>query len=269
MFMIRIGIAGIPHSAKGKGTEAGITKLHELGLDAMEVQFGRNVYMTEEAAKASAVVAKKEGVSMSVHAPYYVNLTSKSEQTREKSRDWIMKSARVAAALGATMVTIHAAREERPDVVRESFLDIVKALKTEKITVPLGIETMGDLGEFGSLDDVLDVVSHVPGTDVVVDIAHIYARTDGGLKKLTDFEAVFDKVMAVKKGPLHIHFSGIEHKNSREVRHVPFGYGGPDIDLFARALTACGRDATVICESPLLEEDALKLKDVFRSLQNG
>lgn len=265
--MIRTGIAGIPHSAKGKGTEAGITKLHELGLDAMEVQFGRNVYMTEDAARASAVVAKKEDISLSVHAPYYVNLTSKSDQTREKSKEWIIKSARVAAALGATMVTIHAAREEQPEAVRESCREIVKALKKEKITVPLGIETMGDLGEFGSLDDVLDVVSHVPGTDVVIDVAHIYARTDGGLKKLRDFEAVFDKVMAVKKGPLHIHFSSIEHKNSREVRHVPLGHGGPDMNLFARALTACGRDAVVICESPLLEEDALKLKSVFQSLQ--
>jgi deoxyribonuclease-4 len=264
--MIRIGIAGIPLSAKGKGTEAGIIKLHELGLDAMEVQFGRNVYMTEEAAGESAAVAKKEGVSMSVHAPYYVNLTSKSEQTREKSKDWIMKSARVAAALDATIVTIHAAREEQPDVVRESFRDIVKALKNEKITVPLGIETMGDLGEFGSLDDVLEVVSHVPGTDVVIDVAHIYARTDGGLKKLSDFEEVFDRVMAVKKSPLHIHFSGIEYKNSREVRHVPLGHGGPDMKLFARALLDTGCDATVICESPLLEGDALKLKAVFNAL---
>lgn len=265
--MIRIGIAGIPHSAKGKGTGAGIIKLRELGLDAMEVQFGRNVYMTEEAARDGAAVAKREDVSLSVHAPYYVNLASKSEQTRLKSKDWIMKSARVAAALGATMVTIHAAREEQPDVVRESFRELTKALKKEKITVPLGIETMGDLGEFGSLDDVLDVVRKVPGTDVVVDFAHLYARTGGGLKTREDFEAIFDKVMAVKKGPLHIHFSGIEHKNSREVRHVPFGAGGPDIGLFARALAACGRDATVICESPLLEEDALKLKGVFESLQ--
>jgi deoxyribonuclease IV len=264
--MIRVGIAGIPHSAKGKGTEAGITKLHELGLDAMEVQFGRNVYMTVEAARASAVVAKKEGVSLSVHAPYYVNLASKSETTREKSKDWIMKSARVAAALDATMVTIHAAREEQPGVVRESFREILKALKKENITVPLGIETMGDLGEFGSLDDVLDVVSHVPGTDVVVDVAHIYARTDGGLKKMADFEAVFDKVMAVNKHPLHIHFSGIEYKNSREIRHVPVGHGGPDAEMFVMALKACGRDATVICESPLLEEDGLKLKHLFDAL---
>ena len=62
-------------------------------------------------------MAKKEHISLSVHAPYYVNLTSKSEQTREKSKDWILKSARVAAALGASVVTIHAAREVLPDVV--------------------------------------------------------------------------------------------------------------------------------------------------------
>jgi deoxyribonuclease-4 len=263
--MIRIGIAGIPHSAKGKGTEAGIERLHALGLDAMELQFGRNVYMTVEAAAASAVVAEKEDVSLSVHAPYYVNLTSKSEATREKSKDWIVKSARVASALGASVVTVHAAREVLPDVVVASFRDLVKALKKERITVPLGLETMGDEGEFGSLDEVLEVVRKVPGTTVVIDVAHIYARTDGGLKTLADFEEIFDRVDRVKKGGYHIHFSGIEHKNSREVRHLPLGEGGPDVALFARALTQRKRDATVICESPLLEEDALKLQKAFAS----
>jgi deoxyribonuclease-4 len=263
--MIRIGIAGIPHSAKGKGTEAGIERLRALGLDAMELQFGRNVYMTVEAAAASAVVAKKEDVSLSVHAPYYINLTSKSEQTREKSKDWIMKSARIASALGATVVTIHAAREALPDVVIASFSDIVKELKKEDVSVTLGLETMGDEGEFGSLDEVLEVVRKVPGTGIVVDVAHLYARTDGGLKTLADFEEVFDRVDKVRKGGYHIHFSGIEHKNSREVRHLPLGEGGPDLDLFVRALAGRKNDATVICESPLLETDALKLQKAFAS----
>jgi deoxyribonuclease-4 len=221
--------------------------------------------MTVEAAAASAVVAKKEDVSLSVHAPYYVNLTSKNEATRAKSKDWIVKSARVAAALEATMVTIHAAREVLPDVVVASFKDLVKDLKKEGISVPLGIETMGDEGEFGSLDDVLELVRKVPGTGIVVDVAHLYARTDGGLKTLEDFEEVFDRVDKIKKDGYHIHFSGIEHKNSREVRHLPLGEGGPDMDLFARALLGRKNDATVICESPLLEEDALKLQKAFAS----
>ncbi len=261
--MIRIGIAGIPHSAKGKGTEAGIERLHALGLEAMEVQFGRNVYMTPEAARKVAPLARKAGVSLSVHAPYYVNLTSKSEKTREKSRDWIMRSARVASALGATVVTIHAARAEEPDVVVASFRDIVKALKKEGVTVPLGLETMGDAGEFGSLDDALEVVRRVPGTTIVLDLAHIYARTGGGLKTIGDFADVFERADRLVKGGYHIHFSGIEHKNGREVRHLPLGEGGPDLKLFARALLGRGRDATVICESPLLEADALKLKRAF------
>ena len=263
--MIRIGIAGIPHSAKGKGTEAGIERLRALGLEAMELQFGRNVYMTVEAAAASAIVAKKEGVSLSVHAPYYVNLTSKSEATREKSKDWIVKSARVASALGASVVTIHAAREVLTDVVVESFRDTVKALKKEHISVPLGLETMGDEGEFGSLDEVLEVVRKVPGTTVVIDVAHIYARTDGGLKTLADFEEIFDRVDKVKKGGYHIHFSGIEHKNSREVRHLPLGEGGPDMDLFARALTRESGMPRSSVNRRLLEEDALKLQNAFAS----
>jgi endonuclease IV len=37
------------------------------------------------------------------------------------------------------------------------------------------------------------------------------------------------------------------------------------VKLFARALTQRKHDATVICESPLLEEDALKLQKAFAS----
>ncbi len=262
--MIKIGIAGIPHGAKGKGTEAGIRYLRELGLGAMEIQFGRNVYMTPEAARSVAPVAREEQIDLSVHAPYYVNLTSKTESTRQKSKDWILKSARVAAALNATMVTIHAAREEQIDVVISSFKDITSELKNEGISVPLGLETMGDLGEFGSLADVLEVVRKVPGTGIVIDFAHIYARTNGGLNTVEDFSAVLDQVSGAGIDHYHIHFSGIEYKNSREVRHLPLD-GKPDFSLLARALQNRGNDATVICESPLLEEDALKMKQVIES----
>lgn len=262
--MIRIGIAGIPHGAKGKGTEAGIRYLHELGIGAMEIQFGRNVYMTPEAAKSVAPVAKKEQVELSVHAPYYVNLSSKTEKTIEKSKDWILKSARVAASLNASVVTIHAAREENTDLVISGFKDIVAQLNKEKISVPLGLETMGDLGEFGSVDDVLEVVRKVPGTGVVIDFAHIYARTDGGLKTADDFSAILDQVSGAGIDHYHIHFSGIEHKNCREVRHLPLN-GKPDFSLLARALLDSGKGATIICESPLLEDDALVMKRVIES----
>ena len=229
----------------------------------MEVQFGRNVYMTTAAAEKAAAVAGKEDVALSVHAPYYVNLTSKSEQTRAKSRDWILASARIAAALGASMVTIHAARAVEPAAVVESFRGLTRQLKGEKITVPLGLETMGDEGEFGSLEEVLEVVRKVKGTAAVLDFAHLYSRSGGALRTADDFTAVFDAVDKVTKSPYHIHFSGIEHKNCREVRHVPLGAAGPDLGELVKALGGRKRDATIICESPLLEEDALKIRSAL------
>ncbi|HMK48114.1 MAG TPA: TIM barrel protein [Methanocella sp.] len=263
---IQIGIAGIPHGTKGKGTDAGIRHLHEIGLDAMEIQFGRNVYMSADSARKIASVAEKEGVDLSVHAPYYVNLTSKSEKTREKSREWILMSARIANALDASMVTIHAAREVDIDTVAESFKDITKILKDEGISVPLGVETMGDQGEFGSVSDVLEVMKKAKGTDIVLDFAHIHARTNGGLKTAEDFTAVFDHVAKVKKNNYHIHFSGIEYKNSKEVRHLPLG-NGPDFSVLSKVLLERDCDAMIICESPLLEEDGLKMKQMIESIQ--
>lgn len=263
--MIRIGIAGIPHHTKGQGTEAGVRYLCSIGLNAMEVQFARNVYMTPRSASECASVGNECGLDFSIHAPYYINLTSKNQATQEKSKDWILKSARIGSSLGAKVIVFHSAREQDPDLVVSHLKEVVATLKDEGISIPLGLETMGDLGEFGGLEDICYVVDKVPGTDIVLDFAHIHSRGNGCLKSKQDFEAVFDSIRHIKKDDFHIHFAGIEYKNSREVRHLPLG--DPDFSMLAGVLVERGYNARIICESPLLEEDALKMRSIVDRLQ--
>lgn len=263
--MIRVGIAGIPGAVKGEGTEAGIRHLQKIGLNAMEVAFVRNVYMTEKSAMENAITGKECNIEFSVHAPYYINLASKRKEIQEKSKIWILKSARIASNLGAKVVVFHAARENEPGIIKKHLIDIVKTLKNEGVKVPLGLETTGDFGEFGSLDDIISVIKEVPGTDIVIDFAHLYSRSNGGLKNKEGFEDVFDKLKPVKKNDFHIHFSGIEYKNSREVRHLPVGQG-PDFSLLAEVLIERKLNARIICESPELENDAIKMKKIVEKL---
>ncbi len=260
--MIRIGIAGLPHHAKGEGTEAGIRYLSGAGLDAMEVQFVRNVYMTPESAAKSAAVAQECGLALSVHAPYYINFTSKNKATREKSGEWMLRSLRIAEPLGAKIVVCHPARERQPAVLKQYLLELADARKKEGIKALVGLETTGDAPEFGSVEDYLGILKDVPGTDIVIDWSHIHARTNGSIKTKADYEAVFDMLRPVKSNGFHMHFSNVEFKDGREVRHLPLD-GQPPFKPLAQVIKERKLDATIICESPLLEADALKMKKIL------
>ncbi|HTY91507.1 MAG TPA: TIM barrel protein [Methanocella sp.] len=262
--MIRVGIAGIPYHAKGEGTEAGIRYLCSIGLSAMEVQFVRNVYMTPKSASESGAVARECELALSVHAPYYINLTSSSAATQEKSKDWIMKSLRIAEPLGAGIVVFHPAREKEPDILKQHLSELSKARKKEKIQALIGLEVTGDAPELGSVEDYMDILRDVPGTDIVIDWSHVHARTSGGLRSKADYEAVFDMLKPVKKNDFHMHFSNVEYKNGREVRHLPLD-GQPPFEPLAQILKERKLNATIICETPLLEEDALKMKAILEA----
>lgn len=262
--MIRIGIAGIPHHAKGEGTEAGVRYLRGVGLDAMEVQFGRNVYMTPDSARRCAAAADECGMAFSIHAPYYINLTSKSKATQEKSKDWIMRSMRIAKDLNARIVVFHPAREREPAVLKRHLLELSDFKKEEGISALIGLETTGDAPEFGSVEDYVGILKSVPGTDIVIDFGHLYSRTNGSLKDQAGYEAVFDLLKPVKANDFHIHFSNVEYKDGREVRHIPLD-GRPPFRPLADILKERKLNATIICESPLLEEDALKMKNIVES----
>lgn len=257
--MIKVGIAGIPVRAKDRGTLEGMRCLKEIGLEAMEVQFVRNVYMKPKAADEAGALAKELGLRLSVHCPYYVNLTSKNLETQEKSKRWILDSARIAGHLGAHIAVFHPARDKDLDTVVSHMEEVVSTLKDEKINVKAGLETTGDLKEFGGIDDIMAVLKAVKGTDIVLDFAHIHSRGDGCLKIIEDFESVFNELKPVKTNDFHIHFSGIEYKDRREVRHLPISEG-PDFSLLAEVLRERKVNATIICESPLMEEDALTMR---------
>lgn len=263
--MIRVGIAGIPRHVKGAGTEAGARYLSEVGLTAMEVQFVRNVYMTPESAKKASAAIQNYDIKLSVHAPYYINLTSKNAVTQEKSKEWIIKSLRIANDLGACIIVCHPAREPDAERLKEHLLALSHVRSDEGLKPLIGLETTGDARQFGSAEDYVDIVKSVPGTDIVIDFCHIHARTNGALKARADYDAVFDAIKPAKTNNFHIHFSGVEYKNSREVRHLPLGTE-PDFLPLAQILKERKLDATIICETPLQEDDALRMKRILDSL---
>ena len=65
---------------------------------------------------------------------------------------------------------------------------------------------------------------------------------------------------------MHIHFSGIQYSTKGEIKHLAF----KDSDLNYVELLKALRDyevkGLVICESPILEDDALLLQETYNDL---
>ncbi|HDD72591.1 MAG TPA: endonuclease IV, partial [Candidatus Aenigmarchaeota archaeon] len=74
--MIKLGPAGSPESS----TLEGISRVRELGLHCMEVQFSHGIKMGNMLAKRCGIEAKRLGIELSIHAPYYINLASEDEK---------------------------------------------------------------------------------------------------------------------------------------------------------------------------------------------
>jgi deoxyribonuclease IV len=65
---------------------------------------------------------------------------------------------------------------------------------------------------------------------------------------------------------LHIHLSGIEYGEKGERNHVPMLESDFDLDGLLEALTQFGCSGRILCESPVMEEDALLIKQRWEAL---
>ena len=65
-------------------------------------------------------------------------------------------------------------------------------------------------------------------------------------------------VAALRK--LHIHLSGIEYGPKGEKHHLELKDADLDLKALFRALHDQGCGGRILCESPIMEEDALKMK---------
>jgi len=269
------GTAGTPLSSKGNDSISGIERVHELGLDCMELEFVRGVKMGEKTARSVREVAKKLEVRLSVHAPYYINLNAEGE-TLVKSKERILNSARIGSVCGAKNVVIHAGfiqengRRAVYEKIKKELIDIREQLKKEDIDIILRIETMGRGSQFGTLNEVLEI-TEVEGVLPCIDFSHLHALT-GKYNSREEFDTVFSKVEA-KLGRsgldnMHIHVSGIEYSDKGEKRHLVFSESDFKYKELAQAFCDFDIRGMVISESPNLEADALALKKEYDGIKN-
>ena len=265
--MIRIGQAGIPLSCKGRTNKDGLVYTKQvLGLNAMEVQFVRGLYvMEDEEAQFMKEYSKENDIELHVHAPYYINLAGSSDEIN-LSFDKILFSAKLADKMGAKTVVIHpgyygnlSERKALKKIIK-NIGKIHSAFKKQKIKAQLAIETMGKQKVFGSLDEVFEVCKKVKGVIPAIGLGHIHARTNGGLKKQEDFEEIFKTLKPLRLKNYLLHVTGVLYENGNEYYHVPLKKGDMPLAPLIEVILDNKYNVTLISESPLLEHDAVYIR---------
>lgn len=272
---IYLGPAGIPLSAARKTTLDGIKKVAELGLNSLEVEFVRRVGMSNEMAKETGRVAKELGVLLSVHCPYFVNLCSREKGKLEASKHRILDSVERAFHMGADVAVFHPGfygdltHEIAFNAIERACRDMLDRTRAKGIKgVRLGLETTGKVSQFGTLDEIIEICRKLKGCAPVVDFAHIYARQAGRI----DYGEVFEKLKPLKLKHLHSHFTSMEWTPAKapwqgnERRHLELKVNKPPFEPLAKEVLKRKVNITLISESPILEEDSLKMKRIFEKL---
>jgi deoxyribonuclease-4 len=262
MARIMLGPAG----SSGYGTLEGIGFVKEQGLQCMEVEFVRGVHMKNELAKRCGRAARELGISLSIHAPYYINLASAETEKRRASIKRILDSCERGHHLGATHVVFHPAYygklspEKTYEIVRDAVGEMQSALDKKGWKVRLAPETTGKVSQWGTLDETLELARET-GCSFCIDFAHIYARDRGNI----DYGQVLEKIQKAGFKHVQAHFSNINYGLRGELNHLVLD-GKPPFEPLAREILRKGLDATIISESPITWKDSLKMRGIFEKL---
>ncbi len=264
----------MPRSA-GAGTVNGIRRIRELGLGCLEMAWVHGVRMSEATAARIAAAARADDVALTAHAPYYVNLCGAAD-VAARSRTRLVETCRQAVRCGAQSVCFHAGfyGTQTPAAagrrVRRALASIRRTLERQGLHVDLRPELTGRASQPGTLEEILDWCEAIAGLQPCVDFAHHYARTGGRDNGYDGYRAMLDAIRArlgsAALARLHVHMSGIDYGPAGERRHQPLVRSRFAYREVLRALRDAGVSGWVICESPLQEDDALRLQRFYRRL---
>lgn len=251
--------------------------LREIGLSAYEYECGQGIHVSEETARKFGEEAKKYNIEVSVHAPYFISLSSEDPEKREKSVRYILETLKIAKAMGAKRIVVHPGslskreREEAFLIACETMKKAIIASKKEGFNdISICPETMGKINQIGTLNEVVEMCKIDENLVPAIDFGHINAREGGSLKTAEDFEKIIRYMISElgeKRGKnFHVHFSKIEYTKGGEKRHLTFEdkVYGPDFEPFSEIIKKYDLNLTIICESDgTMAEDAIFMKKIL------
>ena len=81
--------------------------LASMGLDCYEIECGRGVRIAAATYEKLPALASGNNITVTLHAPYFISLSSVEAEKRDNSVNYIAESLRAADKLGATKVVVH------------------------------------------------------------------------------------------------------------------------------------------------------------------
>lgn len=280
----KFGPAGTALSFKEMGYKKSVQLgeyLTKFGLNHFEYQCGQGVRVSEESAKEIGAALRNAGISVSVHAPYFISLSSVEEEKRLNSVNYILASAKAVNAMGGDRIVIHSGSCSK--LTREEALELAKntmKLAREEL-VAQGLEnirccpeTMGKINQLGDLHEVMELCKIDESFIPCIDFGHLNARTFGSIKDKSDYEKILDTIEnelgSERLKTFHSHFSKIEYtEKGGEKKHLTFAdtVYGPQFEPLMELVAKKNLAPTFICESDGTQtEDAKTMKDYYESL---
>lgn len=272
MDKLLFGISGLP---MGDGNTkfnyaSGITYLKSIGLEAMELPFVRSVNVTDKNKDEIFKRKIENNFYLSAHGSYFINLNADEEEKQVKSIERILKCVEGLNKVEGRSLIFHAgfylkdSKEETYNTIKENLL------KLPHNGVDYRLETTGKESQFGNLQELVSLCKEIESCKLCIDFSHIHARYNGHLKSYDDFSKILqyieDELGREALEDLHMHISGIHYTEKGERNHLPLLESDFNYVECLRALKNFGVKGCIICESPILERDALLLKETYEKL---
>lgn len=252
--------------------------LAQMGLTAYEYQCGRGVRVGTQTAQSIGQAARAHGIALSLHAPYFINLSTDDDAQRDKNVRYVLDSCRAAHDMGADRIVVHTggvgkrSREQAMANSRDNVRVVLAAKDAAGYDdVTICLETMGKINVIGTAEEIAELVALDDRLLPCIDFGHLNARTHGGMRDRDAVRALFDllerTIGVARTRILHSHFSKIEYGKGGEVRHLTFAdtVYGPEFDCVAAECAARGYTPRFICESAGTQaEDAVTMMRCYQ-----
>lgn len=279
----KFGPAGNPNSFFAMGYKHSLQVpeyIEKMGLDAFEYQCGRGVNISPEKASELGTLAAQRGITLSLHAPYYISMSSVDEEKRLNSVNYILASAKAVKAMGGNRIVVHTgscgkiSRKEALELARDTMCKAISALDSAGLSdIHICPETMGKVNQLGTLEEVTELCLLDERLIPCIDFGHLNARDLGYFKTFSDYRTIFDtienKLGIERLKSFHSHFSKIEYTTGGEKKHLTFEdtVYGPDFEPIMELTASKNCNPVFICESDGTQaEDALTMKKYYNSL---
>jgi deoxyribonuclease-4 len=271
----KFGTVGSPTGTPKKpgGTIGAIAFSKSIGLDTLELGWVQSVRVSEATCELIKAAGRENSVALSVHAPYFINLNAEKEEW-PKSRKRLMDAAHYGYLAGATDIIFHPGSyfgNDPAEVLKVALPRLegcVKELQKNGDKVTLRPETMGKSAMLGSFEDALAMSKAMDMVQPCIDFAHLHARPgDGSMNTYDEWSRLLEKygktLGAKSLKNLHIHLSGIEYGPKGEKNHLPLKEADLDLKALFKAFNDFHCGGRILCESPIMEEDALTMKKTW------